>query len=273
MAYLQPADYPNYGLPDGTSADWITAATALINSYCRRPDLNVIAVHGAPAPHQRIAQTVRLTYLPLAPLGDAQPHPSSACRDGMRSRGAAKLPTTPLARRCLGLFAAGPVDRDRSRARWICDPNTGELTLPWNLLGLPYNEVIGDLHGRTGHDRRRRQDRVRADCAQCAVDAGAERQQDQDRHDADAVLLEFAAGRDREGLAASLRCEQVGVSHERYSTAQSGRRAADACRCPAAQRRRNQRRNCGLRERPPIRISLNWAWLRPRLVRSSSVPS
>ena len=42
MAYLEPADYPNYGLPAGTTADWITAATALINSYCRRPDLNVI---------------------------------------------------------------------------------------------------------------------------------------------------------------------------------------------------------------------------------------
>ena len=42
MAYLQPTDYPNYGLPAGTTADWITAATALINSYCRRPDLNVI---------------------------------------------------------------------------------------------------------------------------------------------------------------------------------------------------------------------------------------
>ena len=42
MAYLEPADYPNYGLPDGTSADWIAAATALINSFCRRPDLNVI---------------------------------------------------------------------------------------------------------------------------------------------------------------------------------------------------------------------------------------
>jgi hypothetical protein len=42
MAYLQPADYQNYGLPAGTKADWITAATALINSYCRRPDLNVI---------------------------------------------------------------------------------------------------------------------------------------------------------------------------------------------------------------------------------------
>ena len=42
MAYLEPADYTNYGLPAGTTADWITAATALINSYCRRPDLNVI---------------------------------------------------------------------------------------------------------------------------------------------------------------------------------------------------------------------------------------
>jgi hypothetical protein len=42
MAYLQPANYPNYGLPAATTADWITAATALINNYCRRADLNVI---------------------------------------------------------------------------------------------------------------------------------------------------------------------------------------------------------------------------------------
>ena len=42
MAYLEPADYPNYGLPPGTTADWITSATALINSFCSRPDLNVI---------------------------------------------------------------------------------------------------------------------------------------------------------------------------------------------------------------------------------------
>ena len=30
MAYLEPADYANYGLPAGTTADWVTAATALI---------------------------------------------------------------------------------------------------------------------------------------------------------------------------------------------------------------------------------------------------
>ena len=39
------------------------------------------------------------------------------------------------------------------------DPNTGELTLPWNVLGLPYNEVTVDLHGGSGDDRRRREDR------------------------------------------------------------------------------------------------------------------
>ena len=70
MAYLEPADYANYGLPAGTTADWITAATALINSYCRRPDLNVIQY----IERLRVttgAQTVLLSYLPLAPLAPA----------------------------------------------------------------------------------------------------------------------------------------------------------------------------------------------------------
>ena len=70
MPYLQPADYSNYGLPDSTSADWITAATALINSFCRRPDLNVTQY----TERLRVisgSRTVRLSYLPLAPLGSA----------------------------------------------------------------------------------------------------------------------------------------------------------------------------------------------------------
>src|SRR5579863_7943652 len=70
MAYLGPADYSNYGLPSGTTTDWITAATALINSYCRRPDLNVIQycerLRGVAG-----SQTVRLSYLPMAPLAPA----------------------------------------------------------------------------------------------------------------------------------------------------------------------------------------------------------
>ena len=138
MAYLQPADYPNYGLPAGTTADWITTATALINSYCRRPDLNVIQY----TERSRVtsgAQTVRLSYLPLAPLGGAtsaivsmegryaRPRRGESMNDSLMEIASAF---------CLpGQWAA----IDASTVDY--DPNTGELTLPWNILGLPYNEV------------------------------------------------------------------------------------------------------------------------------------
>jgi hypothetical protein len=139
MAYLQPADYPNYGLPPGTTADWITAATALINSFCRRPDLNVVEY----TERLRItsgAQTVRLSYLPLAPLGAA-----TTALVNIEGR---------YARPRRGEFLSEPM----SEVAWAFslpgqwtsidvnsvdyDPNTGELTLPWNVLGLPYNEVM-----------------------------------------------------------------------------------------------------------------------------------
>ena len=138
MAYLQPADYQNYGLPAGTTADWITAATALINSYCRRPDLNVIQY----TERLRItngSQTVLLSYLPLAPLGTATtPIVSIEGRYTRPRRG--ELPNDPLLEIALAFSLPG---------QWTAidpnsvdfDPNTGELTLPWNVLGLPYNEV------------------------------------------------------------------------------------------------------------------------------------
>jgi len=138
MAYLQPVDYPNYGLPAGTTADWITAATALINSYCRRPDLNVIQY----TERLRLAsgsQTVLLSYLPLSPLGTATtPIVSIEGRYAKPRRG--ELVSDPLLE--IGLVFSLP-------GQWTAidphsvdvDPNTGELTLPWSVLGLPYNEV------------------------------------------------------------------------------------------------------------------------------------
>ncbi len=139
MAYLQPADYSNYGLPAGTTADWITAATALINSFCRRPDLNVIQY----TERLRItsgSQAVRLTYLPLAPLGAATtPLVSVEGRYAKPRRGQIVDETLfeiswafSLPGQWIGIDPAS-VDYDSA---------TGELTLPWNLLGLPYNEVM-----------------------------------------------------------------------------------------------------------------------------------
>ena len=138
MGYLQPADYQNYGLPAGTTADWITAATALINSYCRRPDLNVIQY----TERLRLtsgAQTVLLSYLPLTPLGAATtPLVSIEGRYAKPRRG--ELPNEPLQEIAMAFSLPGQWTAiDPNTVDY--DPNTGELTLPWNLLGLAFNEV------------------------------------------------------------------------------------------------------------------------------------
>jgi hypothetical protein len=138
MAYLEPADYPNYGLPAGTTADWITAASALINSYCRRPDLNIVQY----AERLRMtagAQTVRLSYLPLAPLPpSASPLVSIEGRYGKPRRG--ELPDEPLIEMAWAFSLPGQwAAIDATTVDY--DASSGELTLPWNVLGLPYNEV------------------------------------------------------------------------------------------------------------------------------------
>jgi hypothetical protein len=138
MPYLQPADYPNYGLPPGTTADWITAATALINSYCRRPDLNVVQ-YNERLRVTRGARTVLLSYLPLAPLGTAAtPIVSMQGRYAKPRRG--EMINEPLFEMAWAFSLPG---------QWAAidpalvdfDPNTGELTLPFNILGLPFNEI------------------------------------------------------------------------------------------------------------------------------------
>lgn len=138
MAYLEPADYSNYGLPDSTSADWVTAATALINSFCRRPDLNVIQY----AERLRVvsgSRAVRLTYLPLTPLGTANsPFISVQGRYARPRRGEA-IDTVLFEEACA--FALPGQWANIDPASLDFDPNTGELTLPWNVFGLPYNEL------------------------------------------------------------------------------------------------------------------------------------
>ncbi len=139
MVYLQPADYPDYGLPDGTSADWITAATSLINTHCRRPDLNVIQY----TERLRLtagSQTARLSYLPLATVGAANsPIVSVQARYSRPRRG--ELAEGPLFDMVWAFSLPGQwtaLDPDSLD----CDPTTGELTLASNILGLPYNEVM-----------------------------------------------------------------------------------------------------------------------------------
>ena len=166
MPYLEPADYPNFGLPDGTSADWIAAATALINSQCRRPDLNVVQY----TERLRVAsgsQTVRLTYLPLASLPPAAaPIVTLQGRYAKPRRG--ELAEGPLFEVVWAFSLPGQWTAiDPSTAD--CDCITGELTLPANVLGLPYNEVmVTYTAGLTSIG-----DDVKAACAQIVRNAQA----------------------------------------------------------------------------------------------------
>jgi hypothetical protein len=85
------------------------------------------------------SQTVILSYLPVAPLGtETTPIVSIEGRYTRPRRG--ELPNEPLLEIALAFSLPG---------QWTAidpnsvdfEPNTGELTLPWNVLGLPYNEV------------------------------------------------------------------------------------------------------------------------------------
>jgi hypothetical protein len=138
MAYLEPADYSNYGLPDSTTADWITAATALINSYCRRPDLNVTQY----TERLRIvsgSRAVRLSYLPLTPLGNSSSALISIQGRYAQPRRGEAIDNALIEAACAFSLPGQWSSVDPGTAD--VDPNTGELTLPWNVFGLPFNEI------------------------------------------------------------------------------------------------------------------------------------
>jgi len=84
-------------------------------------------------------QTVRLSNLPLANLGTAMtPIVGIQGRYAKPRRG--EMLNEPMFEAACAFSLPGQwTTIDPNSVDF--DPNTGELTLPWNLLGLPYNEV------------------------------------------------------------------------------------------------------------------------------------
>lgn len=138
MAYLQPAEYTNYGLPAATTADWVTAATALINSYCRRADINVAEYT------ERIrlvagSNNAKLSYLPLAASGTATSPLISVEGRYAKARRGDCADETIFGLAWVFSLPGQWASIDVSSIDY--DEKTGEINLPWNVLGLPYNEV------------------------------------------------------------------------------------------------------------------------------------
>lgn len=136
--YLQPTEYETYGLsPDVTDA-WITAASSLIDSHCRRTSLNPTQY----SERLRIvagSQTARLSHLPLVAVAPATlPFVSIQACYARPRRGETVY---PLQEEVLWAFSlpGAWTTVDPTTVDFV--PDTGELIFPLNILGLPYNEV------------------------------------------------------------------------------------------------------------------------------------
>ncbi len=138
MGYLLPTDYATYGLPADTTDDWVTMASALIDSYCHRTSLNPTQYEE----RMRItahAQTVRLSYLPLVAVApNTSPLISVQARYIRPRRGELIDPSYEQIAWVFGLPGAWS---NLNIADVDFVPKTGEITFPMNILGLPYNEV------------------------------------------------------------------------------------------------------------------------------------
>jgi hypothetical protein len=136
MGYLQPMQYESYGLAPDTTDDWITVASALMNSYCRRESL-AVTQYTERIRLTRGSQTAQLTYLPLTAVSPATlPFVTVQARYTQPRRG-------EIANEMQVLWKAFSLP-----GSWITiDPTTvdwspdGGVTLPWSLMGLPYNEI------------------------------------------------------------------------------------------------------------------------------------
>ena len=137
MGYLLPTEYESFGLAPDTTDDWVTVASSLIEAYCRRSSLNETLY----TERLRIVsgtQTALLTYLPLVVVAPATtPFVSVQGRYAMPRRGEYQ---GLLQEEIWWAFSlpGSWTTLDPSTIDWAPD---GTLTLPYSVMGLPYNEL------------------------------------------------------------------------------------------------------------------------------------
>jgi hypothetical protein len=147
MTYILPSDYATFGLDDTTPAALVAAASALIEAHCNRRTLAVAEY----TERLRIspANTVPLTYLPLmcdVPATNDPPAdtdtPSTTPFTSVRLRyGSNNAISNDLALSVSQAFALTGAWTAIDPTSLDFDKQTGEITLPINVLGLPYAEA------------------------------------------------------------------------------------------------------------------------------------
>jgi len=139
MNYLQPSEYESYGLESTTALSWVTVASAVIDAHCRRTTL-AVAQYTERLRTDSQQRPVRLTYLPLAVVDPATtPIVSAQARYATPRRGEMEYEALGWdAALAFGLPGTW-VDLDVSDLDVALD--TGEVTLPVNVLGWTFTEL------------------------------------------------------------------------------------------------------------------------------------
>ena len=167
MNYLSSTEYEAYGLEVTTTAAWITAASAVMDAYCRRSTLAVAQYEE----RIRIASgrnTVRVSYVPLTTVAPAMsPIVSARGRYAIPRRG--EWPFDDLSSDIAMMFGL-------PNSWTAIDPttidvyaDTGDLTLPVNAVGLGFSEL--DVSYTAGLETL--PDAVKVACAQIVRNAQA----------------------------------------------------------------------------------------------------
>ena len=129
MAYLEPSEYVAYGLSAETADAWIGAASAMIEAHCRRTSL-LSTTYTERLRINRQQGTAQLTYGPAVEITAVQAR-YARCTD----RAVGGLLEYALAFGIPGQWVY------LDPATVLVDATSGEVQLPFNLLGLQYSEI------------------------------------------------------------------------------------------------------------------------------------
>jgi hypothetical protein len=167
MNYLQPSEYELYGLEATTNVAWVTAASAMIDAHCRRITL-AVNQYTERLRTDNGQRPVQLAYLPLSVVAPAtSPIVSARARYATPRRGEleyeADLWDVALAFGIPGTWV------DLNVADLDAFPETGEVTLPVNVMGWAFTEI--EIVYTAGFDPF--PDKIKVACAQLVKNAQA----------------------------------------------------------------------------------------------------
>jgi hypothetical protein len=131
MGYLLPSQYVAYGLTAETPDAWVTAASSMIEAYCKRPTL-LSASYTERLRVSRHSQRVRLSYGPLVSVNTVSArYARPSWRDGEE----------PFAIEFALTFGLPNTWVSVDPSTLCVDLTLGEFRFPWNVMGLRYAEA------------------------------------------------------------------------------------------------------------------------------------